>query len=329
MGTRRRGTGIMNAPDKNVLAETRPAAIFARGLIKDYAAQRAVNEVDLALAAGTTLALIGHNGAGKTTLMKLILGLVRPSRGELNVLGVEPATAGLEHRRQIGFLPENVSFHNELTGTQTLHFYARLKGARRAQCSELLERVGLAAAAERRVKTYSKGMRQRLGLAQALLGTPRLLLLDEPTTGLDPASRAEFFRIVRELSAGGATVVISSHILTELEAKTDLVAIMRGGRLAAFGPLDDLRRDADLPVKLTITALNGIGRILDELGRLAIRTKVADDRHSAEVLCRVEDKLPLLAHLCSLGAAVSDIDISRPGLDEIYHHFSPERPEDQ
>ena len=319
----------MSAPEKIAMSETRPAAILARGLTKDYAAHRAVDAVDLALAAGTTLALIGHNGAGKTTLMKLILGLVRPSGGELSVLGVDPGAAGLEHRRQIGFLPENVAFHHELTGVQTLHFYARLKGARLQQCGELLERVGLAAAAKRRVKTYSKGMRQRLGLAQALLGAPRLLLLDEPTTGLDPASRVEFFRIVRELSEDGATVLISSHILTELEAKTDLVAIMKGGRLAAFGPLDDLRRSANLPVKLTITTPNGIGGILDQLGPLAIRANVAEDRHSAEVICRVDDKLPMLARLCSLGAAVSDIDISRPGLDEIYRHFSPEAPEDQ
>lgn len=247
----------MNAMEQMSTVATAAPAIFAQGLGKRYGASNAVDGVDLTLAPGTTLALIGHNGAGKTTLMKLILGLIRPSSGNLTVLGVEPGTAPLEHRRHIGFLPENVAFHDELTGAQTLRFYAKLKGAPLAQCATLLERVGLAFAAGRRVKTYSKGMRQRLGLAQALLGEPRLMLLDEPTTGLDPASRLEFFRIMRELSDRGATVIISSHILTELEARTDLVAIMNRSKLAAFGPLEALRRRADLPARLTVATPRG------------------------------------------------------------------------
>jgi Cu-processing system ATP-binding protein len=174
------------------------------------------------------------------------------------------------------------------------------------------------------VKTYSKGMRQRLGLAQALLGDPRLLLLDEPTTGLDPASRADFFQIMRELSDGGATVIISSHILTELEAKTDLVAIMNTGHLAAFGPLDMLRREADLPVRITVATPNGIGRVLAALGDLVQRSITFEDGHSLQLFVHVEDKLAALAKLTALGDAVADLDIARPGLDEIYRHFSPE-----
>ncbi len=314
----------MNAMGKIVVPELETTAIAARGLGRHYGAQRAVDGLDITLDAGTTLALIGHNGAGKTTLMKLILGLIRPSTGTLKVLGVEPADAPLEHRRQIGFLPENVAFHDELTGTQTLRFYARLKGAPLTQCDALLERVGLTFAAGRRVKTYSKGMRQRLGLAQALLGAPRLLLLDEPTTGLDPASRAEFFQIMRELSDSGATVIISSHILTELEAKTDLVAIMNTGRLAAFGPLDMLRRDADLPVKITVATPLGGAPVLAGLGGIVQRWTSGDDGRALQLYVHVEDKLAALARLTDLGDAVADLDIARPGLDEIYRHFSPE-----
>ncbi len=298
-------------------------AILARALVKQYGPHRAVDGIDFALAAGRTLALIGHNGAGKTTLMKLILGLVRPSAGDLEVLGKHPATAGLDYRRQIGFLPENVAFHDELTGRRTLQFYARLKRVDLADCDGLLERVGLAFAAERRVKTYSKGMRQRLGLAQALLGLPRLLLLDEPTTGLDPNSRVDFFRVVQELSARGATVIISSHILTELEAKTDLVAIMNDGRMAAFGPLDSLRRQADLPVRFSITAPNGAAAAMASLGGAGVETSIGADGRIGEVRCRVADKMATLARLAALGAAISDIEIRHPGLDEIYRHFSP------
>jgi Cu-processing system ATP-binding protein len=318
----------MNAMEPMSMVDLAPPAILAHGLSKQYGASRALDAVDLTLPAGSTLALIGHNGAGKTTLMKLILGLIRPSAGSLNVLGVAPDKAPLAHRRQIGFLPENVAFHDELTGAQTLRFYARLKGAEPAQCVALLERVGLAFAADRRVKTYSKGMRQRLGLAQALLGEPRLMLLDEPTTGLDPASRAEFFRIMRELSDRGATVIISSHILTELEARTDLVAIMNRGKLAAFGPLEALRRRADLPARLTVAAPNGVGRILAALDDLAVGHKPAEERGTIEVLCRVDDKMEAVRRLAALGGEVADLDIDHPGLDDIYRHFSPQPPGD-
>ena len=305
------------------MTETQPA-IQAKSLVKQYAAHRAVDGIDFSIGAGRTVALIGHNGAGKTTLMKLILGLVRPSAGELIVLGQQPASAGLDHRRQIGFLPENVAFHDELTGTQTLNFYARLKGIPLGQCRGLLDRVGLAFAAGRRVKTYSKGMRQRLGLAQALLGVPRLLLLDEPTTGLDPNSRREFFAIVQELSARGATVLISSHILTELEAKTDLVAIMNGGHMVAFGPLDQLRQQADLPVKFFVTCTRSADEVLRALALPTVKTHIAGDSHGVDIWCRVEDKMAMLAALVAMGPAVADIDIRHPGLDEIYRHFSPQ-----
>jgi Cu-processing system ATP-binding protein len=298
------------------------SAIVARGLTKEYGRHRAVDGVDFSVPKGTTLALIGHNGAGKTTLMKMILGLVRPSSGTLEVLGKTPASAGLRFRQQLGFLPENVAFHDELTGAQTLRFYARLKGSDLASCGTLLERVGLTFASERKVKTYSKGMRQRLGLAQALLGSPELLLLDEPTTGLDPTSRAEFFRIVHELSQRGATVIISSHILTELEARTDLIAIMNSGRLAAYGEPDGLRRAANLPIKIVVVSQNQIDPVLVEVKDLVANTIPSADGCSAEIWCSVENKMPVLSRLTSLGRVVADIDIRQPGLDEIYRHFS-------
>lgn len=298
-------------------------AIVACGLSKQYGRHRAVDGIDFSVPKGTTLALIGHNGAGKTTLMKMILGLVRPSAGMLEVLDRTPASAGLEFRQKLGFLPENVAFHDELTGSQTLRFYARLKGANLGGCGVLLERVGLTFASERRVKTYSKGMRQRLGLAQALLGSPELLLLDEPTTGLDPTSRAEFFQIVRELSQRGATVIISSHILTELEARTDVIAIMNGGRLAAFGEPSRLRHMADLPVRIDVAGSNGIDPLLAEVEHLVVKSTAAADGRSAVLWCSVENKMPVLSRLILLGDLVADIDIRQPGLDEIYRHFSP------
>src|SRR5579859_627099 len=206
-------------------------AATLEGVTKLYGRQAAVEAVDLVLRPGETLALAGHNGAGKSTLIKLMLGLIRPTQGRLAVLGQDPAAGGAASARlEIGYLPENVAFDPAMTGAETLAFYARLKRQPVARNAELLERVGIAKAAAQRVGTYSKGMRQRLGLAQALLGTPRLLLLDEPTSGLDPALRQSFYEIVRALRDQGAAVLLSSHALTEIEAQVDRIVIMNRGR---------------------------------------------------------------------------------------------------
>ena len=160
--------------------------------------------VDLQLNPGESVALVGHNGAGKTTLMKLMLGLIRPSAGYVRVLGEDPvASASVRSRNGVGFLPETIAFNASMTGAEVITFFARLKGVPKAEGRDLLARVGLSDAAGQRVGTYSKGMRQRLGLAQALLGSPRVLLLDEPTTGLDPQLRQNFYAIVSDLRDAG------------------------------------------------------------------------------------------------------------------------------
>ncbi len=286
---------------------------------KDYGSHRVLDGINLAVPQGKCLALIGHNGAGKTTLMKLVLGLIRPTRGRIEVLGSDPAAAGKSFRQQLGFLPENVAFHDELTGADTLTFYARLKGLSSSCCPDLLERVGLSFAAERRVRTYSKGMRQRLGLAQALLGTPKLLLLDEPTTGLDPILRQEFFEVVHQLTSAGTTVLISSHILTELEARTDLVAIMREGRLAAFGDLDTLRHEAGLPV--TVRAKGDAKAIAQRLNGAFTKT-ILEDQRAIDIDCSAAQKMALLRTLAGLSDVCADVEIRPPSLDDLYLHFS-------
>ena len=160
------------------------------GVSKHYGAQRAIDGLDLQLRQGECVALAGHNGAGKSTLIKLVLGLIRPTHGRVTLFGEDAhSRAAARLRDRIGYLPETVALHPSLTGVETLAFYARLKRRPLSGNPALLEKVGIAGAAHRRVGGYSKGMRQRLALAQALLGQPRVLLFDEPTTGLDPASR--------------------------------------------------------------------------------------------------------------------------------------------
>lgn len=278
---------------------------------KAYGPIVAVRDLDLTLREGEVVALVGHNGAGKTTQVKMILGLARPTSGTVRLLGADPAVDGIAVRARVGYLPESVSFHLALTGRETLAFYARLKGVPLAELDRAFATVGLGAAADRAIGTYSKGMRQRLGLAQALLGNPRVLMLDEPTSGLDPALRREFYAIVAARAAEGATVLLASHALTELEGRADRVVIVNRGVKIADGTLDDLRSLARLPVQVRARpagpfAADGWRRLPDG----SFETEVAP-----------ADKLALLARLLAHPGTLADLSVTEPTLDDLYAHF--------
>ncbi len=287
---------------------------------KRYGRVEAVRDASFTLRAGETIALVGHNGAGKTTLMKLMLGLIRPTAGRIEVLGDDPSAGEFAGRRELGYLPENVSFNTSLTGRETLAFYARLKRRPAREIGVLLERVGLAHAADRRVCTYSKGMRQRLGLAQALLGEPRALLLDEPTTGLDPALRAAFYDIVEELRGRGATVLLSSHALTELEERAGRVIIMNQGIKVADGTIDELRRIARLPTRIRLkVSQNGVDRLPEWLRPVGSWRRT--NGRLVEIDAPPEGKIEMLRRATDPAAPVEDLDVVPPTLDELYAHF--------
>ncbi|MCO5161059.1 MAG: ABC transporter ATP-binding protein [Mesorhizobium sp.] len=297
-----------------------PATVEITGVTKTYGKVRAVTDISCVLREGETIALVGHNGAGKTTLIKLMLGLIGPSAGTVRVLGEDPAAGQFAARRRLGYLPENVSFNMSLTGRETLGFYARLKRVPFDSVGALLDRVGLAGAGDRRIGTYSKGMRQRLGLAQALLGRPRVLLLDEPTTGLDPALRRSFYEIVADLRADGATVLLSSHALTELEGEADRVIIVNRGVKIADGTIEDLRRIAQLPTRIRVRFSDADALRMDEwIGRTGAWRRI--NGHMLEIEAGPEEKLSLIRSAASADAPIADLDIVPPTLDELYAHF--------
>lgn len=290
------------------------------GVTKRFGKVEAVRNASFDLRKGETVALVGHNGAGKTTLMKLMLGLIRPTVGKICVLGDDPAAGEFAARRRVGYLPENVSFNGALTGRETLTFYARLKREPRSSVGGLLERVGLGHAADRRVGTYSKGMRQRLGLAQVLLGEPLVLLLDEPTTGLDPELRQSFYTIVEELRGRGATVLLSSHALTELEERAGRVIIMKRGVKVADGTLDELRGVASLPTKIRLKVTDeGLAKVPSWLGPVGDWRRI--NGHVVEVDASPRDKIEVLRRATEEGAPVEDLDVVPPSLDDLYAHF--------
>ena len=234
---------------------------------KRYGKIDAVRDVSLDLAAGQVAALVGHNGAGKTTLLKLMLGLAHPTSGHLRVLGDDPAAGDFASRIKVGYLPENVSFNAALTGREILAFYTRLKGESVINTLDLLDRVGLGSASSRRVGTYSKGMRQRLGLAQALIGEPKLLLLDEPTTGLDPRSKREVQQFVLQLrDQHDATVVLTTHDMDEADRLCDRIAIIEKGRIVAQDTPAGLKRSVspDGTATLEDVFMRLTGRSLEE-----------------------------------------------------------------
>ena len=281
---------------------------------KHYQGVKALHQLDLELKQGEVLGLFGHNGAGKTTTIKLILGLIGATAGQVRVFGEDPTLPEARHLRQkLGFLQENVAFYDQLTGLEVLQYFARLKGVAKQSCLGLLEQVGLSAAAKRRVKTYSKGMRQRLGLAQALLGEPKLLLLDEPTVGLDPIATKDFYRRIDQLKQQGCTVILCSHVLPGVEKYIDRALILGQGQLLAQGSLQDLRQQADLPATFH---LHGEDLVLPE----HLAAQVQSDGGEQQLAVPLAEKMTTLQQLSGL-PGLRNLEIQMPSLEDLYTHF--------
>ncbi len=297
------------------------SALIVESVSKQYGSHRVVKNISLKIEAGERVALLGHNGAGKTTLIKMMLGLVPMSSGTISMLG--EIVGSRKARKLSGYLPENVAFHGSLTGREQMHHFAALKSIAKKTADEILERVGLSHAIDRRIGTYSKGMRQRVGLAQALLGKPKLVLLDEPTSGLDPISRHDFYDIIEELSGGGTMVLISSHALTELETRMDRVAIMSNGQMVANDRIENLRQHANLPIRINIMASDKSAELIAKnLNGKRI------NGHIVELFCNGDEKINLLKRISNMKEKISDIDIAPASLEELYRFYSAPKNEE-
>jgi len=303
-----------------------------RDLAKRFGAQEVLRGVDLAVMPAEHVVLAGNNGQGKTTLIRLVLGLLAPDAGEIRIEGRTVAfPRASAHKRAVGFLPESVSFYPNLTGWQTLRFMGRLKtsggAGLRGEIERLLDRVGLTEAADRKVGQYSKGMRQRLGLAVALLGAPRLLLLDEPTNGLDPQGVHEFYNILGELQREGVAILTASHLLAEIEPRLDRLAVLRDGGISRSGTIAALCAEACLPTTLRFTLRDGVAALPAELER-AGAVRIANGAARAfRIEAGDRDKFHVLAGLVRHAEVIDSLAVSEPGLEELFRRLN--RPESQ
>ena len=258
-------------------------AVEIRGLVKDFqtsfrgAKVRAVDNVSLRIEPGEVYGLIGPNGSGKSTTMKALLGLVKPTAGKCGIFGQD--SLKVDSRNDVGFLPENPYFYKHLSGAETVSFYGKLCGMRGAhlkrRVDEMLELVGLEDARNRRLKGYSKGMLQRIGLAQALVQDPRLVILDEPTAGVDPTGSREIRDLILELKNRGITVFLCSHLLEQVQEVCDQIGIIHHGKMVRQGRLEDL---ISLTDRTELVIENASPDLLDQL-----RT-IIDVTHGTELI---------------------------------------------
>jgi ABC-2 type transport system ATP-binding protein len=254
------------------------AAVAVRGLTKVFPIPFhrksivAARDLDLSVQAGEVYGLLGPNGSGKSTTLKIILGLISPTRGRTEIFGRDSSL--VKSREAVGFLPENPYFYKYLSGAETLRFFGKLCGLRsrrlEERITELLELVGLTSARDRRLGTYSKGMLQRIGLAQALINEPRLVVLDEPTAGVDPAGSREIRDLIVDLRRRGITVLLSSHLLTQVQEICDRVGILSNGVLVREGRLEDLLAVEN---RTELVLENAPSELLDDIESLAARAK--------------------------------------------------------
>jgi ABC-2 type transport system ATP-binding protein len=304
--------------------------IETKDLTKKYGDFVAVDSLNLAVKQGEVFGLLGPNGAGKTTTILMLLGLTEPTSGRVKVLGFNPARQPLSVKSRAGYIPDQVGFYDELTARENLVYIARLNGlsrqASRVRIDEALEKVGLTQVADHSVKTFSRGMRQRLGVADVLIKNPQLIIMDEPTQGLDPELAREFLQLIRELAEAGISILLSSHLLYQVQEVCDRVGLFRQGHMVLEGTVTELAQKVlggGYHVRLRA---NGSKRTYDEeLRKLPGIVEVNFKSPDIYTLVATRDlRSDAASAVVHAGAKLTSLDIENLSLDDIYNAYFEE-----
>ncbi len=300
--------------------------ISASGLRKRYGAVAAVDGIELAIRRGEIFGLLGPNGAGKTTTILMLLGLTDVTEGTIDVGGFNPMREPLEVKRRVGYLPDSVGFYDNLSARQNLGYTARLAGFARAEAdariAAALQRAGLAAVADHRVATYSRGMRQRLGLAEVMMKGAEVAILDEPTSGLDPEATFELLDMIRGMKKDGTAVLLSSHLLDRVQAVCDRVALFSEGHIVLEGTVPELAQR--VLGGGYIYEIEAEGEVEPALAAVPGAQKVTREGRSFRVLAERDIRAELARAIVSSGAALLRLAALEPSLDTVYRHYFEE-----
>lgn len=297
------------------------ATIELTNVTKRYGDTVALSDLDLTVRQGTIYGFLGPNGAGKSTTINLLLDFARPTAGSVRVFGHDPQDESRTIRNRTGILPEGFDLYDRLTGRQHLDFAIESKGVD-DDPKAILERVGIAEAADRKVGGYSKGMAQRLALGAALIGEPELLILDEPSTGLDPAGARDMRTIIREERDRGATIFFSSHILGQVDAVCDRVGILRDGALVAEDTVEGLREATSAKTTLRVTVDQVPENASEQLLTYAGVSEVSIEDTTLVVSCESDVKTTVLDTLETEGATVQDFATEESSLEELFMAYT-------
>ncbi len=297
-------------------------ALEVNNITKSYKDLKAVNNLNLKIKKGELFGFLGPNGAGKTTTIKSIIGLIYPDNGFVKISGKDVFKNQKEIKKNIGYLPEKVSFYNKLTALQNLNFYAEIKNVPKDRCLKLLKEFGLYEFANKKVGQYSKGMIQRLGLARAMLGNPNILFLDEPTSGLDPRAVKWVRNKIKKLNENGVTIFISSHILSEIQETCTQVGIINRGNLVAQDSVDNLSLNLQIKPKMIVTIDNISEKVKNIVKKIKGVEKTAISGNNLTVYCDLSTRSKVIYELEKNNITIKNLETEKSSLEDIFMKYT-------
>lgn len=316
--------GVFTFPEgKTDLKTTNESFVIeVKNLTKFYNGFKAIDNLSFKVKQGEIFGFLGPNGAGKTTTIKAILGLILTSSGEITINGFDIRKHEKEVKKNIGYQPEHVAFYDNLTALQNLYFYSEIKNAPKRDCMKLLEEFGLRESAHKRVSKFSKGMIQRLGVIRAIIGNPSILILDEPTIGLDPRGVSLIREKIRELNKRGTTVFISSHILSEIQEVCDRVGIIDKGVLIAQDTVSELSKKLKIKPKITVELEKISDKIIEAVKRVGDIDKVETSGNNIEIFCNPKTRAKVILAIEKAGGNIINLQTKEPSLEEVFMKYT-------